>query len=98
MISTLTSLSSVSLCLWKDECDDLQEEHAICKTRKRVDFAVAVGKARVWAPLAHDCGCKAHCETSAVEKHVNTVCEQSQRPADETIEELDHHKSQVKSV
>jgi hypothetical protein len=60
----------------EDDLDtDKQEEHSVRESRKRIDLAVAVGEASIGAPLAHDCGCKTHGETGAVEKHVDAVGE-----------------------
>lgn len=79
--------------LCESRLGNLQKEHAVCETRKGIDFAITVREPGIWAPFAHDCSGETHSETSTIEEHVDTICEQSQGAADKAVKELNHHES-----
>ena len=77
---------------------DSQEKDTIGKAGQCVNLAIAIRKASIRAPLAHDCGCQTDGKTSAVKKHVYTVGEQAQRAANEAVEELNYHEAEIEDA
>jgi len=57
---------------------DEKEKYTVGESGQRIDLSVAIRKACIWPPLAHDRSRQADGETSTVEQHVDTVGEKTQ--------------------
>lgn len=69
-------VQSVS-CVEDDFNADKDQEDPVGKARQGADLAIAIWEAcRRW-PLAHDSGCKSHCQPKAIEKHMDAVSQQT---------------------
>lgn len=61
------------------------EEDTIGKPRQGVNLAIAIWKPRIGGPFAHHGSAKSNNESKAIEEHVNTITEQTERARDEAV-------------
>ena len=98
MISTLMSLKydeHWGLELLKD---DEHQKNAIGEAGKGIHFAVSIREPGAGRPFAHDRSAEAHHKCQAVEKHVNAIAQQTQGSSHYSIECLNDHENEVKTL
>ena len=61
------------------------EENPIGESGQGVNFAITIWELSVGRPLAHNCRTEPDNEGQTIEKHVDTVTQQSERASQKTV-------------
>jgi hypothetical protein len=80
-----------------DEDADEDQEDAVGEAAECLDSVVTVGIDIIATPCAHDTGKKTHANSSAVEEHVNSITDQSERIRPYSPHQLHSHEGQIEA-
>lgn len=95
--SQLSALENALSSLPNKFHTDQHEENAVTETSKGVEFAPPIGHFWAGGPFGRNRSAEANDETQAVEKHVNSVAQKTERSAEVAIQALDKHECEVQA-